>query len=81
MLLLHADIDFEDRVFSWAEWKGEKQKMPVNDAGEQQVPVLKLIDGTMMPESAKIAEYIARQSGAPLWPDEEAKQTAAINMW
>merc|ERR1712216_140005 len=66
MLLMHAGINFEDRVLSFEEWQaGWKDKMPLNDAGERQVPVLELQDGSMMPESAKIAEYIARQAGAP----------------
>ena len=75
MLLMHAGIDFEDRVLSFEEWQGGwKDKMPLNDAGERQVPVLELEDGSMMPESAKIAEYIARQAGAPLWPADLSQQ-------
>lgn len=78
MLLRHVNIQFVDRVVPFEEWTSLKSTMPAGRSGAQQLPVLQLPDGTLMPESADIAKYIATLAG-PLTLSEDVD--AAYRMW
>jgi glutathione S-transferase len=77
MIARHAGITIEDRVVTIDEWRGEwKAKMP-----KGQVPVLKLEDDSLMPESADIARFLAAKAGPPLMPVDEAAIKSAEELW
>mmetsp|Transcript_41959 Transcript_41959/g.111079 ORF Transcript_41959/g.111079 Transcript_41959/m.111079 type:complete len:239 (-) Transcript_41959:63-779(-) len=77
MIMRHAGIAFEDRVFTLEEWKAEwKAKMPTG-----KVPVLKLEDESLMAESGDIARYLAAKVGPPLMPSDEAAAKGAQELW
>merc|ERR1711879_1127943 len=63
------------------EWKA---KVPAGHTGQNQLPVLVLPDGAMMPESHDIAVLIsqnAENAGCGLWPEDSATQAVAAEMW
>jgi len=92
MMMAYAKIKYNNRLVSDEEWPKLKPTMPEGAwiehfykpddwVGEKQLPVLKLADGTMLPDSRHIAKYIAMAAGAPLWPDTEYQQKSAADLF
>ena len=71
-----VQIPFRDSVIALSDWPALKPSMPRGGGaefpgrplGNRALPVLKLPDGQMMPESASIAQYIERLAPALLNP-------------
>lgn len=90
MMMLHAGIPYEDKLYSVEDWKTAKQTMPAGKGvpgiasrppGNRGLPVLELPSGERVVETADIARFIAEKAGAPLMPSDEGKAAEAQDMW
>merc|ERR1712046_242152 len=89
MMLHYAGIEFSDEIIALEDWPKVKPTMPPGpgaefpgrDRGNRALPVLKLPNGVMMPESRDIAKWIASLAGPPLMPIELDMQMEAEDMF
>lgn len=63
MLFRHARLHITDEIVPLTAWSQLKSTMP-----KQKLPVLRLEDGTLLPETADIAMHAAKLHGPPLMP-------------
>lgn len=79
MMLHYARIPFHDVVIPLDDWpkikpampQGPGAEFPGREKGNRALPVLRLVNGDMLPESRDIAAWIAAQAGHPLLPENE----------